>query len=108
MNLSNQEGIIYDGDISQTVFKRQKEFLQRHLPFIDTKFTHVWSGIMCFTKDCLPYVGQLPGRENEFIVAGFNGYGISHAFMAGMIVRDKITKGKSDLPGADLFDPKRR
>jgi len=103
-----QEGIIYDGEISQTVFKRQKEFLQNHLPFIDAKFTHVWSGIMCLTEDRMPLVGELPGRENEFIAAGFNGYGVSHAFTAGMIVRDKILKGESLLPGAALFDPKRR
>jgi glycine/D-amino acid oxidase-like deaminating enzyme len=102
-----QEGIIYDGEISQTVFKRQKEFLQNHLPLIDVKFTHVWSGIMCRTHDGMPLVGELPNRKNEYIVAGFNGYGMSHAFMAGLIVRDKILKGKSSLPGAELFDPSR-
>jgi len=102
-----QEGIIYDGEISQTVFKRQKDFLQKHLPFIDVKFTHVWSGIMCLTDDRLPLVGEIPGRDNEFIVAGFNGYGLSHAFMAGQIVRDKILRGESALPGAELFDPRR-
>jgi len=103
-----QEGIVYDGEISQTVFKRQKDFMQKHLPHLNAKFTHVWSGIMCLTDDRMPLVGNLPDRENEFIVAGFNGYGVSHAHMASLIIKDKIINGESSLPGAKLFDPNRR
>jgi glycine/D-amino acid oxidase-like deaminating enzyme len=89
------------------LFGGQRQNIREQQAFLDAKFTHVWSGTMCLTKDRMPFVGELPGKENEFIVAGFNGYGVSHAFMAGMIVRDKILKGKSSLPGAALFDPKR-
>jgi len=103
----NQEGIIYDGEISQTVFKRQRDFLQQHFPFIAPKFTHAWSGVMCQTPDGMPYVGELPGRKNEFIVAGFNGYGLSHVYASSLIARDIITKSTSVLPGAKLFDPAR-
>lgn len=103
----NQEGIIYDGEVSQTVFRRQKDFLQQHLPFIAPKFTHIWASVMSQTNDGLPLVGEVPGRKNEFIMAGFDGYGLSHTYMASLIMRDLVIKGTSSLPCVQLFNPGR-
>jgi glycine/D-amino acid oxidase-like deaminating enzyme len=102
-----QRNIIYDGEVSQAVFSRLRDFLNESLPFVNTKVTHTWGGIMCETKDGLPLVGQLPDRPNEYIMAGFNGYGISHAFLSSVIMRDLLLKGKTDIPGASLFFPTR-
>jgi glycine/D-amino acid oxidase-like deaminating enzyme len=103
----NQAGIIYDGEVSQTVFKRQKDFLQQHMPFIAPKFTHIWAGVMSQTADGFPLVGEVPGHKNEFIMAGFDGYGLSHIYMASLIMRDLIIQGKSNLPCVQLFNPGR-
>ena len=53
----------------------------------------VWSGILAFTGDRLPFVGKLPsniiGRgeeEGEWIAAGFNGYGMPQCWSAGEAV----------------------
>lgn len=49
----------------------------------------IWSGIMGMTSDGVPLVGQLPqsitGREvgNEWIAAGFNGYGMDKCWLTG-------------------------
>jgi glycine/D-amino acid oxidase-like deaminating enzyme len=103
----NQEGIIYDGEVSQTVFKRQKDFLQQHLPFIASKYTHIWAGVMSQTVDGMPLVGEISGRKNEFIMAGFDRYGLSHTYMASLIIRDLVIKGASNLPCVQLFNPGR-
>lgn len=103
----NQEGIIYDGEVSQTVFKRQRDFLQQHLPFIAPKFTHIWANVMSQTKDGFPLIGELPGRKNEFVMAGFDNYSLSHTYMASLIIREYVTKGVCNLPGVQLFNPGR-
>jgi glycine/D-amino acid oxidase-like deaminating enzyme len=102
-----QEGILYDGEVSQAVYDRLRKFVGDHLPFVPTSFTHTWSGIMCMTRDGLPLVGPIPNKPNEYIAAGFNGYGYSHALMSSMIIKDYLTKDKSTLPGARIFDPAR-
>ncbi|KAF7718857.1 Uncharacterized protein PECH_007170 [Penicillium ucsense] len=74
------------------------EHLQSSLPRFFAKTDEVsppwklvssWSGIMGFTSDGLPMVGQLSssltGRkgEGEWIAAGFNGYGMANCFLCG-------------------------
>lgn len=103
-----QLGLVNDGEISPSVFDKLRGFVDGALPFIqDVKYTHTWSGIMCSTPDGLPLIGNLPGREREFILAGFNGYGFCHALHGSMIVKDLIKTGRSIHPGVRLFDPRR-
>ncbi|KAK4689720.1 hypothetical protein P7C73_g393, partial [Tremellales sp. Uapishka_1] len=37
---------------------------------------HVWSGILGYSSDLLPYVGEVPDRPGVFICAGFTGHGM--------------------------------
>lgn len=75
----------------------------------------IWSGIMGFTKDGLPLVGQLPelitGRQEssgEWIAAGFNGYGTGYCFLCGQAVGDMILGKEVDwLPEAFLVTKER-
>ncbi|KAJ5610367.1 hypothetical protein N7510_007086 [Penicillium lagena] len=39
-----------------------------------------WTGIMGYTRDSEPIVGQAPGREGLWICAGFHGHGMALAF----------------------------
>jgi glycine/D-amino acid oxidase-like deaminating enzyme len=34
-----------------------------------------WTGIMGYTRDRQPIIGQMPGKEGLWICAGFNGHG---------------------------------
>jgi glycine/D-amino acid oxidase-like deaminating enzyme len=36
----------------------------------------IWTGILGYTSDELPSVGEVPGREGCFIAAGFEGHGM--------------------------------
>lgn len=101
-----QVGITDDGEISPAVFEKIKTFVGQYMPIMkDVKFSHTWSGIMCQTPDGLPLIGKL--SSNSYIIAGFNGYGFSHAVQGGMIVKDLIKNGTSDHPGVNLFNPGR-
>jgi glycine/D-amino acid oxidase-like deaminating enzyme len=66
------------------------------------KITHLWTGIQGETKDGFPYVGKVPGKENWYIAAGFNGGGMTFIFSSSMGLAEMI-EGKSfeetGLPG---------
>jgi hypothetical protein len=38
---------------------------------------------MGYTPDSLPHIGAIPGRPDQFIMAGFNGAGMLHIFLSG-------------------------
>lgn len=37
----------------------------------DAKVTHIWTGVMGFSEDLLPWVGEVPNRPGVFVAAGF-------------------------------------
>jgi glycine/D-amino acid oxidase-like deaminating enzyme len=55
-----------------------------------------WTGVMGFTSDGLPLVGQLPREattrdgSGEWISAGFNGYGMVNAWLCGTHLADRV------------------
>jgi glycine/D-amino acid oxidase-like deaminating enzyme len=74
-----------------------------------------WSGIMGFTADGLPLVGNLPeivtGRqgEREWICGGFNGYGMPNCWGSGKALADLMVLGKigDDFPESYLVNQAR-
>jgi gamma-glutamylputrescine oxidase len=65
--------------------ERIEEFL-RELLGDGPRVTHRWSGIMAFTADYLPLVGELPGREGVWVSAGYSGHGNVMGFACGEAV----------------------
>ncbi|KAH7022030.1 FAD dependent oxidoreductase-domain-containing protein [Ilyonectria destructans] len=63
----------------------------------------VWSGIMGFTADGMPLVGNVPasltGRSGngEWISAGFNGHGMDKCWLSGEAVA-RMVLGERDIP----------
>lgn len=73
----------------------------------DTKLKQAWTGIMGFTPDGFPIVGQVPKQlgstkvsddvsGSEWIAAGFNGYGMVHCWHSGRAIADMICKTPSE------------
>ncbi|KAH9908420.1 FAD dependent oxidoreductase [Xylariomycetidae sp. FL2044] len=63
----------------------------------------VWTGIMGYSSDSSPWVGPLPGRRNQYILAGFSGHGMPQAFLtakgvAAMVVDDEVGFEDSGVP----------
>lgn len=75
----------------------------------------LWSGIMGFSRDGIPLIGRLPevvtGRKEgeEWIAAGFNGYGTGYCFSCGQAVAQMMngTDVSSWVPPAFLITEKR-
>ncbi|KAI9287313.1 FAD dependent oxidoreductase-domain-containing protein [Umbelopsis sp. AD052] len=48
-----------------------------------------WTGIMCYTVDGKPIVGQVPGAPGQFVAIGYNGHGMPFAFQSGQYIADQ-------------------
>jgi glycine/D-amino acid oxidase-like deaminating enzyme len=57
------------------------------------ELTHLWTGIQGSTSDGFPYVGQVPGKEDWYIAAGFNGGGMTFIFQCAEGLA-KMVEGK--------------
>lgn len=45
-----------------------------------------WTGIMGFSRDEVPWVGPVPGKEGVFVAAGFTGHGMPNTWLSGKAV----------------------
>ncbi|KAJ5102775.1 hypothetical protein N7532_003304 [Penicillium argentinense] len=43
---------------------------------------HKWTGVMGYSADSLPHVGEVPEKPGQFIAAGFNGHGMPVVFLS--------------------------
>ncbi|EXJ92403.1 hypothetical protein A1O3_00954 [Capronia epimyces CBS 606.96] len=40
------------------------------------KVTHTWTGVMGYSSDLMPWVGEMPGKPGIYVTAGFTGHGM--------------------------------
>ncbi|KAG0648261.1 Gamma-glutamylputrescine oxidoreductase [Hyphodiscus hymeniophilus] len=53
----------------------------------------VWTGIMGYNSDSLPSVGEVPGREGCFVIAGFEGHGMPVVYLTAKGVAQMVGDG---------------
>ena len=64
--------------------------------------SHFWSGLICMTREFLPFAGAVAGQENMRAAFGFHGNGVTMAPYAGALVADQML-GRKTLPHPDLM-----
>lgn len=73
----------------------------------DVVVESTWSGVMGFTEDEFPVVGEVPGRPGEFVAAGFNGSGNTFVFECARALAHEL-RGAGAAPWLpDRFRPDR-
>jgi gamma-glutamylputrescine oxidase len=74
-------------------------FLREAFPrFADRPVLDRWAGIMAFTSDGLPRMGEVPGVPGAIYAAGFNGHGMSLGFATGRWLARKVSgEGRGKL-----------
>ena len=82
---------------SKSLQKRFKQLFS-HLDF---KIDFQWAGAFSTTKDGLPYIGALSGKENIYYALGYGGNGITFSVIAGQIICNSIIGNKT--PDIQLF-----
>lgn len=88
------------------------------IPALNTLKTWINAYMPCETTDCfmnqdfitldeLPYIGKLSHfSTNHYVVTGMNGYGMTSAMIASILLTDCILKKKN--PYQSLFSPQRK
>lgn len=65
-----------------------------------------WSAQDCITSDGIPFIGRYAsGRDNWFVAAGFQKWGMTSSMVSAMLLRDLIC-GREN-PYAEIFSPSR-
>merc|ERR1712093_275288 len=54
----------------------------------------IWTGIMGYSADGLPHIGVVPGKPNQFILAGFTGHGMPQIFLSARGIASMAVEGK--------------
>ena len=101
-------GILDDDGHNPEVSRNLLAYVHEHFPSLrEVPFPRVWTGIMAGTPDGLPLLGAIPGRPGTFVLAAFNGYGLSFAFLAGRCLAEMLVDGQAKQPATSLFAPRR-
>lgn len=83
------------------------KYLETQLPHVmslgvedphSLKVTHHWTGILGFSRDSTPWVGEVPGPENEnlWICAGYSGHGMPQAALSAVAVTNMLMRNMFD------------
>ncbi|KAL2833328.1 FAD dependent oxidoreductase superfamily [Aspergillus cavernicola] len=55
----------------------------------------VWTGIMGWTSDFMPYVGEVPNKPNQMVLAGFSGHGMPLILLSAKAIVQMLRHGKA-------------
>ncbi|KAH6628984.1 FAD dependent oxidoreductase [Boeremia exigua] len=115
--LSNKD-VWYDSVDDSRVIEQARSYfdgyMQRHFhgwEDSEAAVSDIWTGIMGYSSDRLPRVGEVPSRPGVFIMGGFTGHGMAQIFLtakglAGMI-RDGDTYDQTGIPRIFQESPQR-
>jgi gamma-glutamylputrescine oxidase len=91
------EGSFTDSDEgSPAIWERIERHIREDLG-LDAVVTHRWAGLVGYSDDSLPYVGEVPGRPGLWVAGGYSGHGNVPGFLSGRLIADAIT-GRADEP----------
>jgi glycine/D-amino acid oxidase-like deaminating enzyme len=55
----------------------------------------IWTGVMGYSFDGHPHVGEVPGKPGQYILSGFNGHGMPVIWLAAEGLAEMLHAGKS-------------
>ena len=111
-NIDNEKYLIAGGEDHKTghesntdaCFRRLESHVKSYFDVKEVAFK--WSSQYYEPTDGLPYIGNLPGADNNIYVAtGYGGNGMIYGTLAGISLSNAITNGRSVY--TELFDPNR-
>ena len=76
-------------DGSSLIWERVETYLRDELG-AGVRITHRWAGVVGYSDDLLPYVGEVPARPGLYVAGGYSGHGNVPGFMCGRELADRI------------------
>jgi glycine/D-amino acid oxidase-like deaminating enzyme len=53
--------------------------------------SHMWTGIMGYSRDDHPWVGPVPGHPNVYMAAGYTGHGMPNSWLCGLVIAECVS-----------------
>lgn len=94
-----------EADDASFRYEALEAWTRRLIPALGRE-THRWSGQVLDTVDYSAFCGRNPGDRNVYVHTGDSGQGMTHGAMAGLLIPDLITSGKSKW--AEVYEPSRK
>ncbi|WP_174146910.1 FAD-binding oxidoreductase [Leisingera sp. ANG59] len=60
--------------------------------------THCWSGMVCLSRNLVPFIGAVPDRPGMYAGLCYHGNGVAMGSFAGRILSDLVQGRKPELP----------
>ncbi len=104
-NLDPDAEVGYDETLHPEIQASMTEFLRRFKGLEAVEIESRWSGIMGFSRDGLPLIGGVPGKDSLLVGAGFTGHGFGFAWLAGQSLAKMVVDAEDQL--ASICSPHR-
>jgi gamma-glutamylputrescine oxidase len=78
-------------DGSPPIWERIERHIREELGLDDAEITHRWAGVVGYSDDRLPYVGEVPGRPGLWVAGGYSGHGNVPGFLSGRLIASAIS-----------------
>lgn len=99
-----EEEVNYADTVTPSVQSALQNYLKDRFPEVaGASIDYRWCGIMSFTQDGLPIVGELNDKPGVLFVTGCNGHGLGYSMALGRLLVDYALDGAK--PG--IFDSRR-
>ncbi|KAF4950356.1 hypothetical protein FSARC_13220 [Fusarium sarcochroum] len=98
-------GTVRDDELIDEAVSYFDDYMQRHFRGWENsgaKVESTWTGIMGYSGDFMPHVGEVPDKPGQFIIAGFTGHGMPQILLSSKglaaMVRGGVSFESSGLP----------
>ena len=96
-DLDGPDSYTDDDSGSPRIWARIEQFLREDVG-VEAPATHHWAGVVGYTDDGLPYVGEVPGRPGLYVAGGYSGAGNVPGFVSGEELADTIAGVAGEPP----------
>lgn len=97
-------GLISSSSAERNIRKALRQDFEQMFPaWKAVEARHFWSGMVCMTRNLVPFVGPVPGQPNLYAGFGYHGNGVAMGSYAGRLLSDLIVRGTTDLPYPNLI-----
>lgn len=89
-------------DIAENYYKGFMQRTFRGWENTGANVDKMWSGVMGYSYDSNPHIGTIPGKKDQFVIAGFNGHGMPVIWLSAkalaQIIVENVPFEKTELP----------
>ncbi|WP_323776056.1 FAD-dependent oxidoreductase [Leisingera sp.] len=78
--------------------KLRQDFEAMFPAWHDAEATHFWSGMVCLSRNLVPFIGPVPERPGMFAGLCYHGNGVAMGSYAGRLLSDLVQGGAPTLP----------